>query len=79
MEKVSTFNAVDFIKLPGLDGVALANVVTNTQTIGTGVDKTIASLISFDDGSTWSSLKAPEIDSQGVAINCLASSVFFSH
>ena len=79
MEKVSSFNEVDFIKLPGLDGVALANVVTNTQTIGAGVDKTIASFISFDDGSTWSSLKAPETDSHGVAINCLESSVFFPH
>ncbi|ORY36459.1 Oligoxyloglucan reducing end-specific cellobiohydrolase [Rhizoclosmatium globosum] len=45
---------VDFEKMKGIPGVILAN----------------QSLISFDDGSTWSTLKAPETDSEGNSYSC---------
>ncbi|KAJ3362915.1 vacuolar protein sorting/targeting protein PEP1, partial [Kappamyces sp. JEL0680] len=54
---------VDFAKLPGIAGIAIANVVTNIGTVGAGSKKIVQSRISFNDGATWGALNAPERDS----------------
>ncbi|KAI9347226.1 hypothetical protein BDR26DRAFT_931474 [Obelidium mucronatum] len=60
---------VDFEKMKGIAGVLLANKVTNPLDISAG-KKTINTVISFDDGSTWSSLEPPAIDSEGNPFDC---------
>lgn len=47
---------VDFMKMPGIQGIAVANIVSNTKK---GADKVIESRISFNDGSTWAPIVAP--------------------
>ncbi|KAJ3065235.1 vacuolar protein sorting/targeting protein PEP1 [Podochytrium sp. JEL0797] len=55
---------VDFEKMKGIPGVVLANKVMNPMDISSE-SKRIKSLISYDDGSTWNPLTAPETDSEG--------------
>ncbi|KAJ3262293.1 vacuolar protein sorting/targeting protein PEP1 [Boothiomyces macroporosus] len=57
---------VDFQKMPGIPGIAIANKVKN---IGSA-DKDVESVITFDNGLTWSSIIAPEKDSTGKTIEC---------
>jgi hypothetical protein len=63
-------NEVDFQKFPGLEGISIANTVTNAEYLSSGVPKNIASLISFDDGSTWASITAPKVDVNNNPIDC---------
>ncbi|KAJ3264049.1 vacuolar protein sorting/targeting protein PEP1 [Chytriomyces hyalinus] len=60
---------VDFEKMKGVPGVLLANQLQNPKEISGG-NKVVKSLISFDDGSTWQKLKAPEKDSNGDPVTC---------
>ncbi|KAJ3114588.1 vacuolar protein sorting/targeting protein PEP1, partial [Physocladia obscura] len=60
---------VDFEKMKGIPGVILANTVLNPLDISS-TNKQIASRISFDDGSTWTKLNAPKLDSLGDSISC---------
>ncbi|KAJ3276766.1 vacuolar protein sorting/targeting protein PEP1 [Terramyces sp. JEL0728] len=57
---------VDFQKIPGIPGIALANTVKN---VGSS-EKLIESLVTFDNGATWSKVLAPEKDSAGQPIEC---------
>ncbi|KAF5379599.1 hypothetical protein D9757_009216 [Collybiopsis confluens] len=62
---------VDFENLYGVEGVGLANVVANAAEVeGRGSPKLLKSLITFDDGSSWSPLKAPSTDVDGSRIHC---------
>ncbi|OCF42192.1 signal sequence binding protein [Kwoniella heveanensis CBS 569] len=55
------YGIVDFEQLVGLEGVGIANVVSNREeVVGWGEPKKIKSKITYDDGSNWRSLKAPE-------------------
>ncbi|TFK75051.1 Oligoxyloglucan reducing end-specific cellobiohydrolase [Pluteus cervinus] len=65
------FGFVDFEKIYGIDGIGLANVVSNAQEVeGRGAPKQIRTLITFDDGSSWGRLKPPTVDSEGKRIHC---------
>ncbi|KAI8814666.1 hypothetical protein BJ742DRAFT_184196 [Cladochytrium replicatum] len=62
---------VDFDKFQGLGGIIIANQVANALQLGkSGVKKQLKSVVSFDDGATWSSLKAPSWDADGHKIEC---------
>ncbi len=52
---------VDFIKLPGISGVALANIVVKSHG---GSKKMIKSQITTNDGSTWSPIMKPIYDTK---------------
>ncbi|KIK54103.1 hypothetical protein GYMLUDRAFT_232409 [Collybiopsis luxurians FD-317 M1] len=62
---------VDFEKLYGVEGVGIANVVANAEEVeGRGAPKLLKSLITFDDGSSWAPLKAPQYDAGGSKVQC---------
>ncbi|KAJ9111054.1 hypothetical protein QFC19_001252 [Naganishia cerealis] len=48
---------VDYEGITGLEGVALANVVMNRD--AWGEEKKLQSLMTYDDGSTWTPIRAP--------------------
>ncbi|KAF8939541.1 hypothetical protein EDD21DRAFT_317887 [Dissophora ornata] len=54
---------VDFEKMQGIDGVAMLNEVTNANEVNQGKKKLLRSMITVNNGNTWSPLKAPEVDS----------------
>lgn len=56
---------VDFEKMQGIQGIALVNQVMNPKEAETGADKKVKTLITFDDGSTWSTVDPPEKDVDG--------------
>ncbi|KAG8983213.1 vacuolar protein sorting/targeting protein PEP1, partial [Tulasnella sp. 427] len=62
---------VDFEDLYGIEGIGIANVVANAEEVeGRGVQKKLQSVITFDDGSSWQPLKAPETDVDGKPFLC---------
>ena len=62
---------VDFEQLVGLEGVGIANVVSNREeVVGWGAGKNIKSVITYDDGSNWRPLKAPEKNLNGDDWSC---------
>ncbi|KAI0041822.1 Oligoxyloglucan reducing end-specific cellobiohydrolase [Auriscalpium vulgare] len=67
---------VDYENLYGIEGVGLANVVANAQDVeGRGAPKQLKTQITFDDGSTWSPVRAPATDSEGNRFSCSPSDV----
>ncbi|KAJ3357252.1 vacuolar protein sorting/targeting protein PEP1 [Entophlyctis luteolus] len=59
---------VDFERMKGVPGVLLVNTVQNPRDISS--KKHISTKISFDDGSTWKSIKPPSVDVFGEPISC---------
>ncbi|KAJ8324131.1 vacuolar protein sorting/targeting protein PEP1 [Batrachochytrium dendrobatidis] len=57
---------VDFEKINEIPGIIITNVVFGPL----GQKEAIQTRMSFDDGSSWSSLVAPEVDSTGARIVC---------
>ncbi|KAI0030630.1 Oligoxyloglucan reducing end-specific cellobiohydrolase [Vararia minispora EC-137] len=52
---------VDFETVYGVEGVGIANVVSNAQDVtGRSAPKTLQSRITFDDGSSWTPLRGPD-------------------
>ncbi|KAE9387475.1 Oligoxyloglucan reducing end-specific cellobiohydrolase [Gymnopus androsaceus JB14] len=67
---------VDIEQLYGVDGVGIANVVANAEQVeGRGAPKLLKSVITFDDGSSWSPLKAPLYDADGARVQCTPNNV----
>lgn len=65
------YGFVDYENIYGVDGVGIANVVANAQDVeGRKAQKQLKSVITLDDGSTWSRIKPPSIDIQGNRIPC---------
>ena len=60
----------DFQTIPGSFLTALTNIVKNAKNIQSQVGKVLSSLISFDGGISWTSLKPPAVDSLGNTIQC---------
>lgn len=56
---------VDFEKMSQLEGVALANVVTNYQTVANDQRKNLRTMITHNDGAEWSYLPPPQKDLDG--------------
>ncbi|KAL7422736.1 vacuolar protein sorting/targeting protein PEP1 [Cryptotrichosporon argae] len=51
---------VDFEQLVGLEGVGIANIVSNREeVVGWGEPKKIRTVITYDDGSAWRPLRPP--------------------
>ncbi|KAF8962397.1 vacuolar protein sorting/targeting protein 10 [Flammula alnicola] len=62
---------VDYERVYGVEGIGLANVVANAQEVeGRGADKRLKTFITFDDGSSWSTLTPPSEDVEGQKISC---------
>ncbi|GJJ15988.1 hypothetical protein Clacol_010267 [Clathrus columnatus] len=62
---------VDFENIYGIEGVGIANAVDNAVEVdGRGVEKVIKTFATFDDGSSWAPLLAPEKDAQNNPIGC---------
>ncbi|KIM19770.1 hypothetical protein M408DRAFT_178610, partial [Serendipita vermifera MAFF 305830] len=61
---------LDYYLMPGLDGVALANVVTNPKEAMFTGKKKIQTRITHNDGGSWSPLNPPERDSYGASYPC---------
>ncbi|KAK5084239.1 vacuolar protein sorting/targeting protein PEP1 [Lithohypha guttulata] len=62
---------VDFEKMPGLEGVAMINVVANVEGVNDGNKKNLKSMISHNDGSDWSLLPPPKKDADGRDYKCV--------
>ncbi|KAJ3218576.1 vacuolar protein sorting/targeting protein PEP1 [Clydaea vesicula] len=58
---------VDFERVQGLDGIILANIVSNPADlgIGNGVEKKVKTVFTLNNGMVWDSLKPPIKDSLG--------------
>lgn len=64
---------VDFEKLENVDGVAVANILTNWQDFKTPNDPTdrkVQTRITYDDGARWTPIKAPAQDNKGNPVKC---------
>jgi photosystem II stability/assembly factor-like uncharacterized protein len=61
---------VDFEKMQGIDGLALVNVVANTDEKKDGKVKKLRSMITHDDGAIWAPLKAPKNGPEGESWSC---------
>lgn len=62
---------VDFEKMPGLEGVAMVNVVSNIGGVDAGEKKKLKSMISHNDGSDWNLLPPPKKDAAGRDYKCV--------
>ncbi|KAJ3357163.1 vacuolar protein sorting/targeting protein PEP1 [Kappamyces sp. JEL0680] len=54
---------VDFEKVEGINGTIVLNQISNTEELPRGKSKRLVTKMSYDDGETWSFLKAPTLDS----------------
>lgn len=66
---------VDFEKMSKLEGVALANVVTNYQTAAKDNKKVLRTMITHNDGAEWRYISAPEKDVDGKKFSCNANNL----
>jgi len=66
----NTAGYVDFEKMQGLEGVALANIVSNVDEVNKGAKKQKQSRITHNDGAEWEPLQAPAKDSEGKQYKC---------
>jgi len=62
---------VDYENIYGVDGVGLANIVSNAQEVESRrAPKQLKTRITFDDGRSWQPVKAPSQDAEGKRIHC---------
>ncbi|KAF3919799.1 Sortilin [Dactylellina cionopaga] len=61
---------VDFERMQGLEGVALANVVINSKEVDSGASKKYKSMITHNDGGAWTAIPPPSKDSAGKRYTC---------
>lgn len=65
------FGFVDFEKIYGVEGIGIANVVSNAQEVeARGQTKRLRSHVTFDDGRSWSPIQPPTEDADGKKIAC---------
>lgn len=71
-----TYGYVDFEKMQGLEGVALVNVVANSEDVGKeGAKKKLKSMITHNDGAEWALIPPPELDALGQKYSCVSQAV----
>lgn len=66
------YGYVDYERIYGVEGIGLANVVANAQdVIVRKLDKRLKTVITFDDGRSWSPIKPPseDVDRKKIACN----------
>ncbi|KAG2093136.1 uncharacterized protein F5147DRAFT_755284 [Suillus discolor] len=61
---------IDFQKFAGLNGIAMANVVTNLAEAAFTGRKILQTRITHNDGGTWKALRPPSVDSLGQKYPC---------
>ncbi|KAF8579723.1 Oligoxyloglucan reducing end-specific cellobiohydrolase [Ramaria rubella] len=62
---------VDYERIYGVEGVGLANIVDNAiDVVGRNAPRMVKSLATFDDGSSWTPIRAPSKDNLGNDIGC---------
>ncbi|KAK0452799.1 vacuolar protein sorting/targeting protein 10, partial [Desarmillaria tabescens] len=62
---------VDYERLYGVEGVGLANIVSNADVVeGSGAKKLLKTLITFDDGRSWAPVRAPSTNVDGQSVSC---------
>ncbi|KAI8971058.1 hypothetical protein BDB01DRAFT_854995 [Pilobolus umbonatus] len=61
---------VDFEKMQGIEGIALANIVSNPGQANRGDPKKLVTKKTVDAGGQWSSLTPPSKDSKGESYEC---------
>lgn len=67
----NTLGYVDYERIYGVEGIGLANIVTNAQEVETrGVSKKLRTMITFNDGSSWTPLRPPREDMFGEKTPC---------
>ncbi|EJS44657.1 pep1p [Saccharomyces arboricola H-6] len=72
----NTFGYVDFEKIQGLEGIILINVVSNTEKVSEKKEeKQLKTMITFNEGSDWSLMKPPKMDSEGKKFSCNSKSL----
>ena len=66
----NTAGFVDFEKMQGIEGVAIANVVANREAVDGGAMKQKQSRITHNDGADWTRLTRPSKDADGKKYGC---------
>jgi len=62
---------VDYERIYGVDGIGLANIVSNAQDVeARQAKKRVKTRITFDDGSTWAPVVPPKEDADGKQFSC---------
>jgi hypothetical protein len=61
---------VDFEKMSKLEGVALANVITNYKTLSKDGKKNLRTMITHNDGAEWRYIAPPATDIDGNKFSC---------
>ena len=61
---------VDFEKILGVEGAAVANVISNVKEVTQGASKKRKTMITHNDGADWDYIKPPIEDSEGRAYLC---------
>jgi len=62
---------VDFEELVGVEGVGIANIISNAEYVQhRAVQKKLRSLITYDDGRSWSPIPSPATDIDRQPFNC---------
>ncbi|KAF5860500.1 vacuolar protein sorting/targeting protein PEP1 [Aspergillus alliaceus] len=61
---------VDFEKMQGLEGVAVANVVSNVAEVSKKAPKKLKTMITHNDGAQWMLLPPPAKDADGKNFGC---------
>ena len=71
------FGYVDYERVYGIEGLGIANIVSNVQELESGQrrPKKLKSYITFDDGSNLSLIPPPTEDAAGQKISCDASDI----
>jgi len=66
------FGYVDYERIYGVEGIGIANIVSNVQEFeaGRGQPKKLKSFVTFDDGSNWSLIPPPAEDADGQKVPC---------
>ncbi|KAI9219129.1 hypothetical protein BC828DRAFT_416736 [Blastocladiella britannica] len=62
---------VDIEVLQGMPGISVLNTVANAgEVMSRGAKKQVRTVMTYDDGATWSALPAPRVDARGQPYPC---------
>ncbi|KAL4961906.1 vacuolar protein sorting/targeting protein 10 [Aspergillus stella-maris] len=61
---------VDFERMQALEGVIVANIVSNVDELSGGTPKKLRTMITHNDGGEWSLLAPPAQDAEGNKFSC---------
>ncbi|KAG1149093.1 hypothetical protein G6F37_003371 [Rhizopus arrhizus] len=69
---------VDFEKMQGIEGISIANTVTNPGQVNRGDHKKLSTHITVDAGAHWHKIEAPKRDSNGDLYICPPDTCFLN-